>query len=48
MTNMALTNLPVVANGSMDAYISYVNSLPLLTEQEEQDYARRWRDHEDV
>lgn len=48
MTNMALTNLPVVANGSMDAYISYVNSLPLLTEQEEQDYARRWHDHEDV
>lgn len=48
MTSLALNNLPVVANGSMDAYVSYVNSLPLLTEQEEYDYAERWRENEDV
>lgn len=48
MTSLALTNLPAVANGSMDAYVSYVNSLPLLTEQEEYDYAERWRENEDV
>lgn len=48
MTSLALNNFPVVSNGSMEAYISYVNSLPLLTEQEEHDYAQRWRLHEDV
>jgi RNA polymerase sigma-32 factor len=48
MTSLALTNLPVVSNGSMDAYVNYVNSLPLLTEQEEYEYAEKWREHEDV
>lgn len=47
MTSLALSNLPVVSNGSMDAYINYVNSLPLLTEQEEYDYAEKWRQNED-
>lgn len=48
MTNLALTNLPLVANGSMDAYINYVNSVPLLTEQEEYTYAELWRQQEDI
>lgn len=48
MTNLAVTNLPVVSNGSLDAYISYVNSLPLLTEKEEYDYAEKWRENEDT
>lgn len=48
MTSLALTNLPIVSNGSMDAYVNYVNSLPLLTEQEEYSYAERWREHEDA
>lgn len=48
MTNVALSNLPVVSNGSMEAYINYVNSLPLLTEEEEFEYAEKWRQHEDV
>ncbi len=48
MTGLALNNLPVVSNGSIDAYINYVNSLPLLTEKEEFDYAEKWRKHEDV
>ncbi|MDD3266149.1 MAG: RNA polymerase sigma factor RpoH [Burkholderiales bacterium] len=48
MTNLTVTNLPVVSNGSLDAYISYVNSLPLLTEKEEHDYAERWRENEDT
>lgn len=42
------TNFPVAANGSIDAYISYVNSLPLLTEQEEYDLAQRWQLKEDI
>lgn len=48
MTNLALANLPAVSNGSIDAYINYVNSIPLLTEQEERDYAEKWRQYEDV
>jgi RNA polymerase sigma-32 factor len=48
MSNLALGNLPVIANGSLDAYINYVNSLPLLTEQEEYDYAKRWRTEQDL
>lgn len=48
MTNLAIPNMPMVANGSMEAYISYVNSLPLLTEQEEHEYATRWQNEEDL
>jgi RNA polymerase sigma-32 factor len=33
---------------SLDDYLSYVRSLPLLTWEEEQDYARRYRDSEDL
>ena len=48
MTSLAFANLPVVSNGSMDAYINYVNSLPLLTEKEEYEYAKQWREDENV
>lgn len=34
--------------GHLDAYISAVNRLPLLTADEEQRYARQWRDHQDM
>ena len=34
--------------GNLDAYISAVNRLPLLTAEEEQDAARALRDHNDV
>ena len=34
--------------GNLDAYISAVNRLPLLTPDEEQNYARRLRDNNDV
>ncbi|MFT4241681.1 MAG: RNA polymerase sigma factor RpoH [Acidovorax sp.] len=34
--------------GNLDAYISAVNRLPLLTPDEEQTYARQLRDHNDV
>jgi RNA polymerase sigma-32 factor len=34
--------------GHLDAYISAVNRLPLLTPDEEQRYARQWRDHTDL
>lgn len=47
MTNLTLSSLPVVSNGSIEAYINYVNSLPLLTEKEEYDYAESWRINED-
>jgi RNA polymerase sigma-32 factor len=34
--------------GNLDAYISAVNRLPMLTHQEEQDYARKLKDHNDL
>ncbi|OYU98355.1 MAG: RNA polymerase factor sigma-32, partial [Burkholderiales bacterium PBB5] len=34
--------------GNLDAYISAVNRLPMLTPQEESDFARRLRDQGDV
>jgi RNA polymerase sigma-32 factor len=38
----------VPALGNLDAYISAVNRLPLLTPEEEQAYARQLRDHDDL
>ncbi len=34
--------------GNLDAYISAVNKLPMLTPEEEQAYARQLRDHDDL
>jgi len=34
--------------GNLDAYISAVNQLPMLTQEEETRFARRLRDHGDV
>ena len=34
--------------GNLDAYISAANRLPMLTHEEEQHYARRLREHNDV
>lgn len=41
-------NFLVPSNGSMDAYVSYVNSIPLLSDQEEYALAQRWRLEEDM
>jgi RNA polymerase sigma-32 factor len=37
-----------LAAGSLESYIQSVNRLPLLTAEQERDYARRWRDENDV
>jgi RNA polymerase sigma-32 factor len=34
--------------GSLDSYIQEVNKIPVLTFEEEQDYARRYRDNDDI
>jgi RNA polymerase sigma-32 factor len=34
--------------GNLDAYISAVNRIPLLTQQEEQEYARKLKEHNDI
>jgi RNA polymerase sigma-32 factor len=34
--------------GNLDAYISAVNRLPLLTPQEEQEFSRKFREHNDI
>lgn len=45
---MTTAGLPVVSAYSLDSYIQSVNRYPMLTLEEEQSLARRWRDHEDV
>lgn len=42
----ALTLVP--AHGSLESYISYVNSIPLLSAEEEYQLAEQWRTEEDV
>jgi len=37
-----------LAAGSLESYIQSVNRLPLLSAEQERDYARRWRDENDV
>ena len=46
MTSFAL---PIPStSGSLEGYIQTVNRFPMLTQQEESDLARRFRDHEDL
>ena len=48
-TALIANNLPIPsALGSLDAYISAVNRVPVLTVEDEQDLARRFRDEEDL
>jgi len=44
----SVTNLPVVSHGSLEEYISFVNSIPLLTQDEEITLAQKWLNEEDV
>jgi RNA polymerase sigma-32 factor len=57
MTELALSSRPIsVANpwalvpplGNLDAYISAANRLPMLTLEQEQEFARQWRDDQDM
>lgn len=48
-TALVANNLPIPsALGSLDAYISAVNRIPVLSAEEEQRLARRYRDEEDL
>ena len=49
-TALALANpwAVVPSLGNLDAYISAVNRLPLLTLEQEQEYARKFKDHNDI
>lgn len=40
--------LPQVSNGSLEEYISFVNSIPILTEEEEYSLAQKWNEEEDI
>jgi RNA polymerase sigma-32 factor len=57
MTELALSSRPIsVVNpwalvpplGNLDAYISAANRLPMLTLEQEQEFARQWRDNQDM
>ena len=46
---VSLDQLPMLAaSGSIEAYISAANRVPMLSELEEQALARRFRDEEDL
>ena len=45
---MSTALMPTVSASSLESYIQSVNRYPLLSLEEEQELARRWRDHEDV
>ena len=49
-TALAMANpwAVVPSLGNLDAYISAANRLPLLTLQEEQEYARKFKEHNDI
>src|SRR5436305_9035933 len=48
MTGTALTFPTPVSLGTLDHYIQAVNRFPLLTQEQETEFGRRWRDQEDV
>ncbi|MBX3701482.1 MAG: RNA polymerase sigma factor RpoH [Dokdonella sp.] len=50
MSNALVANsLPVLnAIGSLDAYVNAVHQIPMLSQEEEQDLARRYHDHNDL
>jgi RNA polymerase sigma-32 factor len=57
MTELALSSRPISAAnpwalvpplGNLDAYISAANRLPMLTLEQEQEFARQWRDNQDM
>jgi len=45
---MSTALMPTVSASSLETYIQSVNRYPLLSLEEEQELARRWRDDEDV
>ncbi len=45
---MTTNSLPVLSGGSLDAYIRQVNAIPMLSLQEEQELARRYREENDL
>ena len=47
--SMTLNALPVLSTaGSLDAYIQQVNAIPMLSQEEEQELARRYREQNDL
>ena len=40
--------LPVINTGTIEDYIAYVNSIPMLTEDEELEYAQKLQQHSDL
>ena len=47
-TALVPNNLPIPSIGSLDAYIGAVHQIPVLSVEDEQALAQRYRDHEDL
>ncbi|MEI6412758.1 MAG: RNA polymerase sigma factor RpoH [Pseudomonadota bacterium] len=48
MTTQSLVLHPPIATGSIEAYVGSAYQLPMLTQEEEQALAVRWREHQDL
>ena len=46
--NNYVHKLPVINTGTIEDYISYVNSIPMLTEAEELEYAQKLQQNGDL
>lgn len=46
--HLATSDIPTIANGSLEEYIRYINSVPLLSAEEEFTLAKQWRLEENV
>jgi RNA polymerase sigma-32 factor len=45
---MTAIALPIPATGSLESYVQTINSFPILTQEQETSFARRFRDGEDL
>ncbi len=46
--NLPVTTLRLPASGSIESYLQYANSIPVLTKEEEHEMAMRWYQHADM
>jgi RNA polymerase sigma-32 factor len=48
MALVTIDSMLIPSNGSLESYITFINSIPLLTNTEEYELAEKWRVEEDV
>lgn len=46
--SLTMNSLPILSSGNLESYIKFINSIPLLTVDEEYNLAKKWQQEEDV